>query len=164
MVLCLHYMCVYLLLIYFKTVHSFIVWLFYCTYKIHIWSRFMQIWYYSLCLRMLVCTDAWRLLLYFVDDLVAVGRGEAIDTMPYSADNGCRAVTAFPFQCTNTWWSFYMYLSYFIPFELLYCFYYCLFLSEVTNQVVQSCWIICNKYRKTLSRTEDMFFKVKAEN
>ena len=34
---------------------------------------------------MLECTDAWRLLLYFVDDLVAVGRGEAIDTMAYSA-------------------------------------------------------------------------------
>ena len=98
----------------------------------------MQIWYYSVCLRMLVCTDAWRLLLYFVDDLVAIGRGEAIDTMAYSADNGCRAVTAFPFQCTNAWLSFYMYISFFIPFELLYCFYYCLYLSEVTNKVVQS--------------------------
>ena len=87
---------------------------------------------------MLVCTDAWRLLLYFVDDLVAVGRGEAIDTMAYSADNGCRAVTAFPFQYTNAWLSFYMYISFFIPFELLYCLYYCLYLSEVTNKVVQS--------------------------
>ena len=32
---------------------------------------------------MLLCTEAWRLLLYcFIDDLVAVGRGEVIDTMP----------------------------------------------------------------------------------
>ena len=45
------------------------------------------------------------------------------------------AVTAFPFLCTNAWWSFYMYISFFIPFELLYCLYYCLFLSEVTNKV-----------------------------
>ena len=63
---------------------------------------------------MLVCTDAWRLLLYFVDDLVAIGRGEAIDTMAYSADNGCRAVTAFPFQCTNAWLSFYICIYHFL--------------------------------------------------
>ena len=53
---------------------------------------------------MLLCTEALRLLLYcFVDDLVAVGRREAIDTVAYSADNGCKAITAFPFQCTNAW-------------------------------------------------------------
>ena len=34
--------------------------------------------------------------------------------MTYSADNGCRAVTTFPFQCTNAWWSFYMYISFFL--------------------------------------------------
>ena len=123
----------------------------------------MQIWYYSVCLRMLVCTDAWRLLLYFVDDLVAIGRGEAIDTMAYSADNGCRAVTAFPFQCTNAWLSFYMYISFFIPFELLYCFYYCLYLSEVTNKVVQSIkksicpklFVACKIHCKSRSRRPD---------
>ena len=99
----------------------------------------MPIWYYSLCVRMLLCTEAWRLLLYcFVDDFVAVGRGEAIDTIAYSAANGCRAVTAFPFQCTNAWWSFTCIYRFFYSIWAFILFYYCLYLSEVTNKVVQS--------------------------
>ena len=105
---------------------------------------------------------AWRLLLYFVDDLVAIGRGEAIDTMAYSADNGCRAVIAFPFQCTNAWLSFYMYISFFIPFELLYCFYYCLYLSEVTNKKLFNqfnAWTLSGKHC-SLTRVCNFYFVV----
>ena len=98
---------------YFKIVHTFIVWLFYYSCQNLYMITFYVNMIFSLCVRMLLCIEAWRLLLYcFIDDLVAVGRGETIVPMAYSADNGCRAVTAFPFHCTNAWWLFYMYISF----------------------------------------------------
>ena len=123
MVLGLQHMCDYLLQMYFKIVHTFIVWLFYCSYHILYMISCYVIMILLFCVRMWLCIEARKLLLYcYIDDFVAVGRAEAINPMASSAASGCGLSHTFSSSAQIHDYHFTCIYPLLFHFGLLYCF------------------------------------------